>query len=312
MSITSGGMYRRDFLKLLGLLAVAGPMTPARLLAAESRVPVKRPIPASGEMVPVIGLGTSRTFDAGGDAARRGQLAEVLQAFFDHGGAVIDSSPMYGSAEDVVGQLLKETRNTQALFAATKVWTDGKESGVSQMEQSRRLWGVARFDLMQIHNLRDWRVHIETLKDWKAQRKIRYIGITTSHGRAHAELEQALQQERFDFAQFTYNIEERAVERRLLPLVADRGVATLINRPFGRGGLFHKVRGKALPDWAKEFDCASWAQFFLKFVVSHPAVTCAIPATSKVHHMRDNMAAGFGRLPDAGLRQRMIRYLESI
>jgi diketogulonate reductase-like aldo/keto reductase len=219
---------------------------------------------------------------------------------------------MYGAAEAVIGELLKGAKNRDRLFSATKVWTDGREAGIEQMERSRKLWGVARFDLMQIHNLRDWPVHVETLKAWKAQGRIRYIGITTSHGRAHDELERALKQERFDFVQFTYNIEERETERRLLPLAAERGIATLINRPFGRGDLFARVRGQALPAWAKEFDCASWAQFFLKFVVSHPAVTCAIPATSKAGHLVDNMGAGFGALPDARQRGRMIEHLKSI
>lgn len=308
----SGGMTRRSFLKALGALPAAGALVGTPALQAASRPVVKKPIPASGELLPVIGLGTSRTFDVGGDAAQRAALTEVLQAFFDLGGALIDSSPMYGSAEEVLGALLKRVKNAGALFAATKVWTDGKAAGAAQMERSRQLWGVARFDLMQIHNLRDWKTHVETLKDWKAQGRIRYIGITTSHGRAHDELERALKKEPFDFVQFTYNIEDREVEKRLLPLAAERGIATLVNRPFQRGELFQKVRGKPLPPWAQEFDCTSWGQFFLKFAVSHPAVTCAIPATSKLQHMTDNMAAGVGRLPDAALRRRMIQYVESL
>jgi diketogulonate reductase-like aldo/keto reductase len=302
---------RRGFLRMLGALGVAGAWPPGAL-GADARAIVKRPVPSTGEMIPVIGLGTSRTFDVSLDESRRRQLGEVVQAFFAHGGAVIDSSPMYGAAEAVIGELLKDVKNRDRLFSATKVWTDGREAGIEQMERSRKLWGVARFDLMQIHNLRDWPVHLETLKTWKAQGRIRYIGITTSHGRAHDELERALKQERFDFVQFTYNIEERETERRLLPLAAERGIATLINRPFGRGDLFAKVRGQALPAWAKDIDCASWAQYFLKFVVSHPAVTCAIPATSKASHLIDNMGAGFGALPDAGLRNRMIEHLKSI
>ncbi|MCP9438263.1 MAG: aldo/keto reductase [Nitrospira sp.] len=260
----------------------------------------------------MIGLGTARTFDVGLDAAKRRSLGAVVQAFFEHGGALIDSSPMYGAAEAVIGELLKDTKHRGRLFAATKVWTDGREAGIEQMERSRRLWGVARFDLMQIHNLRDWPVHVETLKAWKAQGRIRYFGITTSHGRAQDELERALKQERFDFVQFTYNIEEREAERRLLPFAGERGIATLINRPFGRGELFARVRGQVSPAWAQEFGCASWAQFFLKFVVSHPAVTCAIPATSKASHLIDNMGAGFGALPEARQRSRMIAHLKSI
>jgi aryl-alcohol dehydrogenase-like predicted oxidoreductase len=257
-------------------------------------------------------MGTSRTFDAGNDAAVRSRLLEVLQAFFDQGGALIDSSPMYGSAEQVTGDLLKQVRNRDALFAATKVWTWGKQQGIEQMQRSMQRMGVERFDLMQIHNLRDWQVHLETLKQWKADGKIRYIGITTSHGRFHDELEAILELEPFDFVQFSYNIGNRVVEQRLLPIAAERGMATLINRPFQRGDLFKKVKGTKLPGWAAEFDCASWGQFFLKFVVSHPAVTCAIPATSKPHHMLDNMAAGFGRLPDAAMRERMIAWFNDL
>jgi diketogulonate reductase-like aldo/keto reductase len=196
------------------------------------------------------------------------------------------------------------------VFAATKVWTDGARAGVEQMERSRQLWGVPRFDLMQIHNLRDWQVHLATLKEWKAQGKVRYVGITTSHGRMHDELERALRREPFDFVQLSYNLEDREAERRLLPLAAERGIAVLVNRPFQLGGLFGKVKGRALPAWAAELGIASWAQLFLKFAISHPAVTCAIPATSKLKHLEDNMAAGFGRLPDPQERQRMIRSVE--
>jgi diketogulonate reductase-like aldo/keto reductase len=257
-------------------------------------------------------MGSSRTFDVGSTAAERAPLAEVLQAFFDEGGALIDSSPMYGSAESVLGDLLKGITNKDSLFAATKVWTDGKDAGVRQMEESMQRMGVKIFDLMQIHNLRDWRVHLATLRDWKAQGKVRYIGITTSHGRFHEELEKIMQAEPIDFVQLSYSIANREVERRLLPLAADRGIATLINRPFQRGAMFRTVKGEPLPEWAAEFDCVSWGQFFLKFAVSHPAATCVIPATSKVHHMVDNMAAGFGKLPDAAMRARMIRHFESL
>ena len=303
MSDSTHDHDRRRFLKTL---AVAGalPLVP-RLSGAEPKTMITKPIPSTGESLPVIGLGTSRTFNVGRDPVKLNDLRPVLQAFFDHGGTLIDSSPMYGTAEEVIGVLLKRTKHPK-LFSATKVWTDGQQAGVEQMEQSRKLWGVPRFDLMQIHNLRDWQVHLPTLKDMKAQGQLRYIGVTTSHGRFHDELETLLKSERFDFVQLTYNLEDREVESRLLPVAAERGVAVLVNRPFQRSGLFGKVRGKPLPDWAKEFDCASWAQFFLKFAVSHPQVTCAIPATSKLNHMLDNMAAGVGRLPDAALRQRMI------
>ena len=276
------------------------------------RSPIKKKIPSSDELLPVIGMGSWQTFDVGDNAQARAHLTQVLQAFFDGGGAVIDSSPMYGSSEQVIGDLLKKVRYKNALFAATKVWTRGKKQGIAQMQRSMRRMGVEVFDLMQIHNLVDWTTHLETLKAWKAEGKVRYIGITTSHGRDHGELEQILRIEPFDFVQFTYSIANREVEKRLLPLSADRGIATLINRPYQGGGLFRRVKGKPLPPWAGEFDIHSWGQFFLKFTVSHPAATCAIPATSKVRHMIDNMGAGFGRLPDAATRQKMIAYYESL
>jgi diketogulonate reductase-like aldo/keto reductase len=300
-------LTRRRFLQGMSA-AAAAPFVPGAARPA-AKAPNRKAKPSTGERNPVVGRGTTRTVDAAPGAARAA-LAPVLQSFFDRGGTLVDSSPMYGAAEEVVGELLRATRHGE-VFAATKVWTDGKQAGVEQMERSRRLWGVARLDLMQIHNLRDWEVHLETLKEWKAKGSIKYIGITTSHGRMHDELEAALRKEGFDFVQLSYNLEDREVERRLLPLAADRGVAVLVNRPFQLGGLFEKVRGKPLPPWAKELDIASWGQFFLKFAVSHPAVTCAIPATSKVKHMEDNMGAGFGRLPDAAARERMVRLVEA-
>ena len=302
---------RRRFLQQSAVLTAAALSWPA-WLSAKELAPIKKAIPKTGEQLPVIGMGTSRTFDIGSDPKMRKQLAEVLQIFFDQGGALIDSSPMYGKAEQVTGDLLKTVNNTQNLFAATKVWTWGKDEGIAQMQRSSQRMGVKVFDLMQIHNLRDWEVQLETLKAWKAEGKVRYIGITTSHGRFHDELEVILENEPFDFVQLSYNIMNRAVEQRLLPIAKERGMATLVNRPFARGDLFGVVKGQALPDWARDIDVKSWGQFFLKFVVSHPAVTCAIPATSKPHHMLDNMGAGWGRLPDAAMRQRMIRYLESL
>jgi diketogulonate reductase-like aldo/keto reductase len=302
---------RRRFLQASAGLTAAAISWPA-LLSARELAAIKKAIPKSGEQLPVIGMGTSRTFDIDNDPQQLASLTEVLQIFFDQGGAVIDSSPMYGNAEQVTGDLLKTIKNKQALFAATKVWTWGKQEGIAQMQRSSQRMGVKVFDLMQIHNLRDWEVQLETLKAWKAEGKVRYIGITTSHGRFHDELEVILENEPFDFVQFSYNIMNRTVEERLLPIARERRIATLINRPFARGDLFRVVKGKALPAWASEMDVKSWGQFFLKFVVSHPDVTCAIPATSKPHHMLDNMGAGFGRLPDAAMRQRMIRYIETL
>ena len=306
MSQDNLAQQRRLFLQWmagLGAVTVIGPGFAAPKLPA-----IRKAIPASGEKIPVIGMGSWLTFDVGDDAAARATRVQVLQAFFDRGGALIDSSPMYGSAQEVIGHGLRQIKNKSTLFAATKVWIYGQWLGIKQMEAARELWGVARFDLMQIHNMLDWQGHLETLKAWKAEGRIRYIGITTSHGRRHEELERALAKEPFDFAQFTYNLADRDVEQRLLPLAAERGIAVMINRPFDGGALFGPVRGKPLPAWATEFDCTNWAQFFLKFIVSHPAVTCAIPATSQVAHMIENMGAGFGRLPDAATRRRMFAH----
>jgi diketogulonate reductase-like aldo/keto reductase len=305
------GFSRRKFLQSTGAASLMYGLTPAGVVAMEPGV-IKKTIPSSGEPLSVIGLGTSRTFEVDSSSAAQSPLVAVMQAFFDQGGQLIDSSPMYGSAEAVTGSLLQTVTNKSGLFTATKVWTNGKNEGIRQMQQSMQRLGVDQIDLMQIHNLRDWRTHIDTLQDWKAQGKIRYLGITTSHGRYHAELETILQQQALDFVQLSYNIEDRSVEQRLLPLARERGIATLINRPYQRGSLFRQVKGKPLPAWAADIDCASWGQFFLKFIAAHPSVTCIIPATSKLKHMVDNMAAGYGRLPDEPTRQRMIKYLESL
>jgi diketogulonate reductase-like aldo/keto reductase len=302
---------RRHFMQGIGLLS-AGIVLMPETIFGQSRQPITREIPSTGERLPVIGMGTSRTFDVQNDPAAKAQLGQVLRVFFDNGGALIDSSPMYGSSEAVVGELLKTIPNKTKLFAATKVWIDGKQEGIDQMQESMRLMEVAVMDLMQIHNLRDWKTHLPTLRQWKAEGKIRYIGITTSHGRSHAELMQIMRTEKLDFVQFTYNIDDRTAENSLLPLAAERGMATLINRPYQRGALFKKVKGVTLPEWAAEFDCKSWGNFFLKFILSHPAVTCVIPATTQVDHMRDNMAAGFGKLPTPAMRKRMLQYIESL
>ncbi|MFQ6004654.1 MAG: aldo/keto reductase [Woeseia sp.] len=303
-------LARRTLLK--GVIATASLPALSGAVAATRPDVITRRIPSSGEHLPVIGMGSMKTFDVGDDRAERARLTEVLQAFFDNGGALIDSSPMYGNAEAVLGDVLQSITGKEALFAATKVWADGKQQGIDDMHRSMGRMRVTRFDLMQIHNLKDWRTHLETLKAWKDEGKIRYIGVTTSHGRRHDELIAAMKGETFDFVQFTYNIASREAEKRLLPLARDRGAATLINLPFGRAELFKKVRGKPLPDWAAEIDCTSWAQFFLKFCLAHPAVSCLIPATSKPHHMVDNMGAGFGRVPDEDMRRRMIEHMESI
>lgn len=284
------------------------------LSAHHQTAPISRPIPSSaaGETLPVIGMGSSRTFDVSPDSELLAQLAEVMQIFFDHRGALVDSSPMYGNAETVLGKVLAELDGPKPLFAATKVWIDGAEAGIRQMRESSRRMGVPVFDLMQIHNLRDWKVHLATLRRWKEEGKIRYLGITTSHQRFHPELEAIMQSEPLDFVQFSYNIENRKAEERLLPLAADRGIATIINRPYQRGALFARTRNKRLPLLAAELGCESWGQFFLKFIIGHPAVTCLIPATSKPHHMRDNMGANFGPVPNAGQRREMLRIYRAL
>ena len=282
------------------------------LAYGETGAPNTRPIPATGERLPSIGVGSWITFNVGSARADRAPLVPVLQTFFDRDGRLIDSSPMYGTSEAVIGDLLSKTSNRARLFSATKIWTYGKTAGARQLETSRELWGVPKFDLVQIHNMLQWETHLDTLKELKAAGKVRYIGITTSHGRLHADMAKALTREQFDFVQFTYNLADRSVEERLLPLAAERKIAVIINRPFDGGDLFAAVKGKAMPGWAREFDCENWAQFFLKFVVSHPAVTCAIPATSQAAHMSENMGALYGRLPDAELRKRMARHIETL
>lgn len=301
---------RRTLLKALLALGISGSSLTNILHATTLNTIVKK-IPSSGETIPVIGLGTSRTFDALGDDELLSQLKKVLHVFFDKNGMFVDSSPMYGGAQAVIGQLLKQINNDKKLFSATKVWTYGEQRGIQQMEESRQLWGIKRFDLMQIHNLRDWEVHYETLKKMKAEGRIRYIGVTTSHGRYHDELEVLLETVPFDFVQLSYNIDNQDVEKRLLPIALNKGIAVIVNRPYQRGDLFSHVKGKALPDWSSEINVSSWGQYFLKFIVSHPAVTCAIPATTKVKHLLDNMVAQTGRLPDAKMRQEMLQYFKS-
>ena len=302
---------RRALFQLGGAATLVAFAAPHQLLAADSAMH-KRAIPATGEKLAIMGMGTSRTFDVRADEETLTELAQVLRKFFAAGGQLVDSSPMYGAAESVLGKTLALIDDDKGLFVATKVWIDGERAGIDQMKQSSKRIGVERIDLMQIHNLRDWKTHLRTLRRWKEQGKLRYIGVTTSHGRFHEELERLLRSEPFDFVQFSYSIADRSVEKALLPLARDKGIATLINRPFERGDLFRAVKGKALPPWASEIDCRSWAQFFLKFVAGHPDVTCLIPATSRPAHMADNMGAGHGRLPGEKMRQRMAMYVASL
>jgi diketogulonate reductase-like aldo/keto reductase len=267
---------------------------------------ITRPIPSSGEALPVIGLGTSQTFDVGGGDADRQPLREVLRLLLGAAGKIIDTSPMYGRAEAVTGDLVAETRVRPRVFLATKVWTSGRQSGQAQMRRSAELLRGEIIDLMQIHNLLDWRTHLATLRAMKAEGKIRYIGITHYTTGSLGELARILASEPgIDFVQCAYSLGTRAAESALFPVAAERKVAVIVNRPFEDGGMFRRVRGRALPEWAGEFDCASWAQLFLKYIIAEPAVTCAIPATGNPKHMEDDLKAGIGRLPDAKQRQQI-------
>ena len=300
---------RRTVVGGLSALGLAAPFGLAR--AAQAPI-ITRPIPSTGERIPVIGMGSWITFNVGADEGLRAARRNVLQAFFDAGGGLVDSSPMYGSSEEVIGYCLERIENTQGLFSATKVWTPMGFMGRRQMATSERLWGERPFDLMQIHNLVNWEGHLETMRAWKAEGRLRYLGITTSHGSRHREFERVMAEDDLDFAQFTYNIVDRRAEARLLPAAAERGLAVIINRPFRQGSLVDRLARNPLPDWAGEIRCKSWAQFLLKFIVSHPAVTCAIPATSRVDHMIENMSVLRGPLPDDAMRRRMIDYVTSL
>lgn len=297
------------------LLAAAGVAALSALKPAASAAPgglIDRAIPASGERLPVIGVGTWQTFDVGNDKAARGALKEVLGLFASAGGRVIDSSPMYGSSETVTGDLASEAGLAGKLFVATKVWTEGRDAGIRQMELSFKRLRVSRMDLMQVHNLVDVGVHTKTLEDWKARQRVRYIGITHYTASAYGEVERTLKAGRYDFLQVNYSLAERESEDRLLPLAAERKAAVIINRPFAEGAMFRRVRAKPLPGWAAEFGASTWAQFFLKWIVSHPAVTCVIPGTGKPEHMLDNLAAGRGALPDVAMRKRMAQHFDSL
>ena len=299
-------MNRRKVLQ--ALVAAAGisqmPAQAQGVVASAAKI-ASRKIPSTGEMLPVIGLGTWQTFDVGTEATARAPLVAVLREFAALGGRLIDSSPMYGRSEDVVGDLIAGLGLRQQLFIATKVWTSGKAAGVAQMEDSMKKLRAKPLELLQVHNLLDVEAHLGTLAEWKRQKRVRYIGVTHYTSSAYAEVAKVIRAHPVDFLQINYSVAERAAEEKLLPLAQERGIAVIVNRPFAGGELLRRLRGTPVPAWAAEIDCTSWAQLLLKFVISHPSVTCAIPATSRVEHLRDNMAAGSGRMPDEKMRARI-------
>jgi len=308
------GVSRRRFLigAGLGSLALAASQLLAGKMATPGDAPQIRPIPSTGEPLPAIGMGTWITFNVGSDQRLIEQRTRVLETFLELGGAVIDCSPMYGSSADVVGAALETLDARDRIFAASKIWTGDGSKTCEQAASSAGRWGIPRFDLLQVHNLLSWQDHLATLKDMKARGEVRYLGITTSHGRRHDELARVIETEDLDFVQLTYNVLDREAEKRLLPLAQERGVAVIVNRPFQGGSLFRRFQTEPLPGWAAEAGIGTWAAFFLKFIISHPAVTCAIPATTRIEHMRENMGAMYGPLPDAGQRRRMAEYVRQL
>ena len=314
VDMTRSNFTRREASRLIGAGA-AGLLLqiPNRAQAAgQSSSMLMRAIPASGEKLPVIGLGTWNVFDVNLTPDKQAQLSEVLSLFVKLGGKVIDSSPMYGRAEGVIGELAVKLRLRDPLFIATKVWTAGKQAGIEMMERSMDRFRTRRIDLMQVHNLVDVETQMSSLREWKEKGRIRYTGITHSEARGFGEVERIMRSWKPDFVQINYSVMEPGAAQRILPLAQEIRMAVIINRPFGGGGLFRQVSAKSLPPWAAEIDCRSWAQFFLKWIVAHPAVTCVIPATNNPRHVEDNMAAGLGRLPDAKMRQRMVELVSSL
>ncbi len=307
----SAHLTRRAALRRMAGGAAALCVGPLDLLA-QQRPLLTRVIPSSAERIPVVGLGSWITFNVGNDRELRDECAEVMRAFFAAGGRVIDSSPMYGSSQSVIGYGLRKLGMPRALFSADKVWIASGARGPAQIEESRRHWNVGRFDLLQVHNLLAWEDHLRTLLAMKQEGRLRYVGITTSEGRRHGDIERIMGSQPIDFVQVTYNVLDREAERRILPLARERGIAVLVNRPFRQGGLIRQVERHRLPPWASEIGAGNWAQFLLKFIIAHPAVTCVIPATSQVAHVRENMGAARDPLPDDSMRRRMIGYVESL
>jgi diketogulonate reductase-like aldo/keto reductase len=297
---------------LQGVVATAAAAALPAHASAQDGSLITKPIPSTGERLPVVGLGSWITFNVGNDGKLKDECAAVMAAFFAAGGRMLDSSPMYASSQPTIGYGLKKLGYPQALFSAEKVWISNPESGPGQIEQSRSLWGVPRFDLVQVHNLLSWEQHLQTLLVMKAEGKLRYVGITTSEGRRHRDLERIMASQPIDFVQASYNLLDREVEARILPLARERGIAVIVNRPFREGQLLRQIERRPLPKWAAETEAANWAQFILKFIVSHPAVTCAIPATTRVDHVRENMAAATGTLPEEALRRRMADHVRQL
>lgn len=304
-------LSRREASKWIAFATVGISILPTLMSFNKSNI-MKRKIPSSGELIPLIGLGTWQSFDVGNDPSDREQLSEVLLNMKKFGGRLIDSSPMYGSSEKVVGDLTSALKIQEEFFYATKVWNSGKNAGIDQMNNSFRKMKRKQMDLMQIHNLVDWKTHIKTLKDWKEKEKIRYWGITHYTNSSHNTLIKIIKNERPDFVQFNYSINQRNAENKLLHTAKEFGTAVIINRPYDGGSLFRLTRGKSLPNWCNDLDINSWGQFFLKYIVSHPAVTCAIPGTSKPHHLIDNMKAGYGRLPNSMERQKLLSFIKTL
>ena len=311
-------LTRRAFLASLAAAGAGSVLRPSIAAAypgpaaAASGPMLTRPVPSTGEKVPLVGLGSWITFNVGDDIAGRDSCAEVMRAFFHEGGRLIDSSPMYGSSQEVIGYGLRKIGNPSQLFAADKVWISSAARGPEQIEESRRRWGIPRFDLLQVHNLMSWEEHLPKLFAMKAAGRLRYVGVTTSDGRRHDEIERIMRSQPLDFVQISYNVLDREVEERILPLARERRIGVICNRPLRRGDLIRKVERSALPAWAAEIDCANWAQILLKFIVSHPAVVCAIPATSRADHVRENVGASYGRLPDEAMRRRIVAHVEKL
>ena len=313
MHLLPGGARRRVITRraFLGAMACGAMALISPAHAQKSRLLLK-PIPSTKEQIPCVGLGTWITFNVGDDPLLRDECVNVMAAFFASGGRLIDSSPMYGSAQDVIGYGLEKLGRPVELFSADKVWTSRAAHGPAQIQESARAWGIPQFDLLQVHNLLSWERHIETLRALKAAGGVRYIGITTSEGRRHQDFERIMSTQPLDFVQLTYNIVDREVEERLLPLARERGMAVIVNRPFQQGVLLRRLARRPMPTWVNDTGATSWAQFILKFIVSHPAVTCVIPATSRVDHVQENMAVAQGPIPDAAMRARMASYVQDL